>query len=130
MITNAGRFPATPTFMVDRSLTTLSDRAQTWLDTPIERKVEYLRSVSRRFTAVAADMVREGLAAKGVDERYSGEEWVAGPVSLLRTTRLLADTLGGIARTGSVPLPRSAVMAAPDGRVAVQVIPADSRESR
>jgi aldehyde dehydrogenase (NAD(P)+) len=125
MASNAGRFPATPRFVLDRSLTTLSGRAAAWLVTPIDRKVEYLRSVGREVMRVSGDLVGEALAAKGVDERYSGEDWVAGPVTLLRTVRFLAETLEGIADTGRVPISEREVSVRPGGQVVVRVVPSD-----
>ncbi len=120
-----GRFPATPRFQIDRALARLAVRAGDWVHTPIDRKVEYLDSVRRRAIRAAPAMIDEAIAAKGVDERYAGEDWVSGPVTLLRTVRFLADTLGSISRSGRVPLGRDDVWSGPGGRVAVRVMPGD-----
>ena len=121
-----GRVPDTPPFLADRALATLRDRARSWAALPLADKVGYLRSAARATIAVAPGMIDEALAAKGVDRRYSGEDWVSGPVTMLRTMRFLADTLEHIDRTGRVPIPDPAVFAEPDGGAAVRVMPADS----
>lgn len=119
------RRPPTSVFQADRSLSTLQEGADTWLRLPIGRKIEYLQSVARRTFEVAPLLVRDALAAKGVDDRWSGEDWVAGPLTQLRTVRFLVDTLGWIRRTGRIPIAENRISTRPDGQVVVRVTPAD-----
>lgn len=117
---------ATDPAAVDSAVATLRSNAAGWLELPVADKAVRLRELRERFIAVADDIVDAGLAAKGLDRGYAGEEWASGPLSVLRTLRFLEDSLRGIAATGRVPLPESAIRERPDGQVAVDVLPGDS----
>ena len=120
-----GHLPETPTTTLDAAVTTLAGNASAWVRIPLGAKLGYLRQVLRRFAEVSPDLVRDAVAAKGVDATYAGEDWVSGPLSVLRTSRFLATTLQGIDRTGAVPLPDDAIKERPDCQVTVDVMPGD-----
>lgn len=113
------------TEVIDSAVATLKSNAVTWLELPVADKAVRLGELRSRFAAVADDIVAAGLHAKGLDKGFAGEEWASGPLSVLRTMRFLEDSLSGIASTGRVPLPESAIRERPDGQVAVDVMPAD-----
>ena len=113
----------TSSFQMDRALQTLRSRAESWPNVPIGEKLEYLRSILRRTLEVAPAMVADTVAAKGVTEQIGAEDWVSGPVCILRTVRFLTDTLETIRRTGRVAT--GPVSTRPDGQVTVRVTPAD-----
>jgi acyl-CoA reductase-like NAD-dependent aldehyde dehydrogenase len=115
----------TSEFLLDRAVRGLQKRAQTWLDLGIEDRIVYLKEVGRRTAETAPALVAEAVAAKGVDVRYGGEDWVAGPITQLRLIRFLIGTLEGIRRRGRVPVPRHRISTRPDGQVVVRVTPAD-----
>ncbi|WKZ82690.1 MAG: aldehyde dehydrogenase family protein [Acidimicrobiia bacterium] len=110
---------------LEASLKTLSLSATGWRRTSTEDKARLLRTVARRFFEVSDDLVAASLAARGVGPDRAGEDWVSGPVAVLRTWRLLAGSLEAIARTGRVAIPDGAFGTRPDGTVTVDVIPAD-----
>lgn len=111
---------------LEESLKTLSMSATGWRRMPLEEKARLLRLVARRFFEVSDDLVAASLAAKGASPDLAGEEWVSGPVAVLRTWRFLAGSLEAIARTGRVALGDSAFDTRPDGTVTVDVIPGDA----
>lgn len=115
----------TSTFQIDQSVETLRSRAADWSAVPIERKIEYLRAVQGGTLAVAHDLVAEAMAAKGVSERVAAEDWLSGPIIILRTLRFLIETLESIRRTGRVPIEDRDVSVRSDGQVVVRVTPAD-----
>src|SRR3990172_13196865 len=108
-----GHLPEPPTTTLDAAVTTLAGNASAWVRIPLGAKLGYLRQVLRRFAEVSPDLVRDAVAEKGVDATYAGEDWVSGPLSVLRTSRFLATTLQGIDRTGAVPLPDDAIKERP-----------------
>ena len=116
---------ATPTGTIDASLETLAQRAPAWAAVPVGERAAMLRDLGTRFLDVSDDLVADAIAAKGLDASYGGEDWVSGPISFIRTTRFLADTLEGIARTGRVVLGDRDFSARPDGQVTVDVMPGD-----
>jgi len=120
-----GSLPDTSLTAIDSAISTLASSARSWAELPVADKAVRLRKVRSRFAEVADDMVAAGLAAKDLDDRYAGEEWASGPLGVIRTMRFLEDSLSGIAATGRVPIPDSAIRARPDGQVAVDVLPGD-----
>jgi acyl-CoA reductase-like NAD-dependent aldehyde dehydrogenase len=124
--------PATPAratetsrYLLDRSLATLRSASETWASRSIEDRIDDLAEIGRRTMEAAPDLVAEAVRAKGIGRESAGEEWVAGPLAVLRTIRFLRETLIGIKRRGVVPLPDSAIRERPDGQVVVDVMPAD-----
>jgi acyl-CoA reductase-like NAD-dependent aldehyde dehydrogenase len=120
--------PSTPTsqYLLDRSLGTLREHAAEWAAVDIAERIRLLEGISTRLMEVASDLVADSVRAKGIEGRRAGEEWVAGPLTTLRTVRLLRSTLRGIERRGAVPIPDSALRERPDGQVVVDVMPADA----
>jgi hypothetical protein len=115
----------TSSFQIDRSLETLRNRAADWSGLPIGRKIEYLRAIQRGTLGVASELVAEAVAAKGVSERTGAEDWLSGPIIILRTIRFLIDTLESIQRTGRVPIDDRHVSVRSNGQVVARVNPAD-----
>ncbi len=117
--------PDTPPATLDAEVETLAAHAPAWVRIPTGEKAALLREVARRFAEISADLVADSIAAKGVGPEYAGEEWIAGPISVIRTARFLADTLEAIDRTGQVPIPDRAIRELASGQVGVEVMPAD-----
>ncbi len=78
-----------------------------------------------RTFEVAPDLVAAASAAKGISGQATGEEWVGGPLIILRTMRFLQETLEGIRRSGEVPVADAAIRERPDGQVEIDVLPGD-----
>jgi acyl-CoA reductase-like NAD-dependent aldehyde dehydrogenase len=117
--------PPTSHSDIDRSLATLTERAPAWAALLLDERIAYLRSLLAGTFATAPGLVADTCAAKGFNSVQAGEEWVATVVAMLRTMRILLDTLEGIRRDGRVPLPESAVHVRPDGQVTVRVVPSN-----
>ncbi len=117
---------ATSQYLLDRSLGTLRDSAVGWSRRSIDDRIADLAAIRVRTMEAAPDLVADALRAKGIGPEMAGEEWVAGPMAVLRTLRFLQGTLEGIRRRGEVPLPDRAIRELPDGQVAVDVLPGDT----
>ena len=118
--------PDTTAPAIDGAVTTVAGTASRWLALPVAEKADHLSEIRRRFAAASDDIVAAALAAKSLDQRYAGEDWVSGPMAVIRTIRFLEGTLGGIAASGRVPIPDSAIRERPGGQVAVEVMPGDA----
>jgi hypothetical protein len=108
----------------------LAARAEAWFALPAREKLRYVRAAAAGTRRVAADQVRAACAAKGhpFDGPLAAEDWFGGPVAQLRGLRLLARTLERVAAGGpAAAMPRE-VRTLPDGRLAVDVFPADWRD--
>ncbi len=120
-----GRAPTTSQHLLDRSLATLRASADAWSRRTIDERILDLETVARRMWEIAPDLVADSVRAKSIGPELAGEEWVAGPLTVLRTARFLRSTLLGIRRRGRVPLPDKAIRELADGQVAVDVLPGD-----
>lgn len=116
---------STSQYLLDRSLATLRSNARAWSERSIGDRRDDLAGIARRTLEAAPDLVADAVRAKGIPDSMAGEEWVAGPLSVLRTIRFLGSTLRGIERRGDVPLPEDAMRERADGQVVVDVMPAD-----
>ncbi len=121
----SGPATATPRSLLDRSLSTLARNAVAWSQRSIDDRIADLASIRVRTMEAAPDLVADSLRAKGIGPEMAGEEWMAGPMSVLRTVRFLQGTLEGIRRRGEVPLPDKAIRELPNGQVTVDVLPGD-----
>lgn len=115
----------TSRYLLDRSLATLRENAAAWARRDILDRVADLESIAARTIEAAPDLVADAVRAKGIPASMAGEEWVGGPLSVLRTIRFLRSTLLGIHRRGEVPLPERAFRERADGQVVVDVMPGD-----
>jgi hypothetical protein len=119
------RIAATSRHDLDAALATLRSRAAAWTATGIEARLALIDELLRDTLAAAPAWTTHAAAAKGIrrDSRLMGEDWLSGPVPVLRNLRLLARTLREIRDTGR-PQPPS-LDVAPNGQVVAKVFPAD-----
>jgi acyl-CoA reductase-like NAD-dependent aldehyde dehydrogenase len=121
----AGRFPPTQPAAIDRALATLRDHREAWLDVPISAKAGYLREIAGRAIDAAPGFVADAVAAKGIAPELGSEDWIATFVTVLRTVRILGDSLEHIARTGETLVTDSMVRIRDNGQVAIRAMPYD-----
>lgn len=110
-------------------LAALIDRARTasrtFVQLPIQDRIEMLQQMRRNYAEVAEEQVRAACEAKGLDFDHpvSGEEWLVGPLGIIRALRLLEQSLRDIQATGAPRIPGMRTLE--DGRLAVRVFPTD-----
>jgi Aldehyde dehydrogenase family len=94
MGSNSCRVDTSPS-EADALLARLSHYKQVWVQVPLERRIEYLTLCLTDVRAAAEPWVEAACAVKGLDPQMSiaGEEWIAGPFTVLRYLRLLIRTL-------------------------------------
>jgi hypothetical protein len=121
----AHRIAPTSRAELDAAVSTLRSRAGAWTQIGIEGRLALIEEVQRDTLAAAPDWTTQAAAAKGIprDSALMGEDWISGPVPVLRNLRLLARTLREIRDTGR-PQPPS-LEVAPNGQVVAQVFPSD-----
>ena len=110
---------------LDRAVETVGNRKDAWAKVSIAERIELARQCMRGTLEVAAAMVAAGCEAKGLEPESpaGGEEWFAGPVSILRNIGLLIETLSSIQKSGYPEVPRGAIRRLPTGQLAVRVFP-------
>lgn len=106
----------------EATLVRLADRRDAWTQVGLADRVAYLRRCIVDVQAVADAWVEAACHAKGIDPTSSlaGEEWLAGPVAVVRNLRLLIRSL----EAGGQPRPAH-WRSRPDGQVIAQVFPED-----
>src|SRR5262249_44912597 len=87
--------------------------------------VHLLRSMREGYFSIAEESVLAACRAKGIDPRSSiaGEEWLSGPLIVIRNLRLLEEALQDVQREGIPRISKSQLRTLPDGRLAVKVFP-------
>jgi hypothetical protein len=120
-----GGIAPTPRQDLDAALDTLRSRAAAWNATGVADRLELLAELVHDTLAAAPAWTTAAAVAKGIrrDSPLMGEDWISGPIAVLRNLKLLERTLGQIRDTGA-PQPPS-LEVAPNGQVVAQVFPAD-----
>jgi acyl-CoA reductase-like NAD-dependent aldehyde dehydrogenase len=110
---------------LDQAVGELAERAQAWAGLPVPARIDLVRRCLEAQRSVAEPMVRAACRAKGLDfdTPASVEEWLSGPVAIVRNLRLLAEALAGIQSSGAPALAPDAVRRLPGGQLAVRVFP-------
>jgi acyl-CoA reductase-like NAD-dependent aldehyde dehydrogenase len=110
---------------LDEAIRTLQNNKDAWFEMPIERKIEYAKSIHRRTYEVANGQVAAATRAKGIpfNSAAAGEDWLAGPFIQLRITRLLIESLEQIREHGTLRIPPRRISTRPDGQLKVEVFP-------
>ena len=99
-----------------------------WAKLALTERIRLLEDLRRAYAAIAEPSVRAACEAKGIDPGgpLAGEEWLAGPVVVIRNLRLLADSLRDIQKHGVPVIPRSHLRTLEDGRLAAKLFPRDA----
>ncbi|MFK7991579.1 MAG: NAD-dependent aldehyde dehydrogenase [Sandaracinaceae bacterium] len=120
--THAPQAASTALETVDRLVARLVARKDDWVKTSIETRIDLLKRCIERTEAVAEDWVAAACRAKGLspESPQGGEEWLAGPMVLVRNMRLLVDAL----EAGGQPAP-TALRQRANGQHVARVFPAD-----
>lgn len=115
----------TSSTQLDQALGELRDRALPFARLAPREKANLLRDVLGRVIDAAPRMVALGCQAKSIDAQsaIAGEEWFAGPVTIVNAVSALAAALDDVARRGAPRLPFRSARERDDGRVDVRVFP-------
>ncbi|MCB9639195.1 MAG: aldehyde dehydrogenase family protein [Myxococcales bacterium] len=110
---------------MDHDLKVLEENKTRWARLPIREKIQLLSKVRDGFVKIMHEQVEGGLRAKGIrrDTPQSADEWMGGPVIILRNLRLLQRSLEQVADAGRPYLDMSKVRTRSNGQVVVNVFP-------
>jgi acyl-CoA reductase-like NAD-dependent aldehyde dehydrogenase len=109
---------------LDKAVDAVKAEARAFARMPIADKVKLLRETMETVASAGEAWASAGTAAKGLPPD-NGEEWLMGPVPVMRNLRLVAATLERV-MSGAPAIPPERVRTRPDGRVEVDVFPTDS----
>lgn len=116
--------PPTPRADLDAALGRLRAQATSFARAPVEARVALAKRMLAGYRRIAGESVRAGCSHKGLTfgRAESAEEWLVGPMLVLRQLRLYIETLERLAE-GRPPLDPSRVRTRPDERVVVRALP-------
>jgi aldehyde dehydrogenase (NAD(P)+) len=119
----------TPPAELERALARLRERADELARLSIASRIQLLRSALRGYKDAAPEAVRAICAVKGLapEGDPAAEEWLVGPMPVLRNIRLLIETLERL-EVGLPPIDPSCLHTRKDGRVVVDAYPAGGME--
>jgi acyl-CoA reductase-like NAD-dependent aldehyde dehydrogenase len=108
---------------IDRAIASLHSHRDHWVETSIPQRLAYLQDCLDRTLDVAEAWANAGCEAKGIDPKstLAGEEWITGPISTVRSIRLLMTTLQA---NGQLPPPK--IYQRQDGQFVAEILPANS----
>ncbi|HSK24980.1 MAG TPA: aldehyde dehydrogenase family protein [Egicoccus sp.] len=117
--------PPTSREDIDAALSTLRERAAAWVLTDVDARLELLAELVDDTLEAAPAWTLAAAEAKGIrrDSPKMGEDWISGPIMVIRNLQLLVRTLEQIRDTGR-PQPPS-LEVAPNGQVVAKVFPSD-----
>ena len=120
------RMPPTSKEKIDAALEVLREHAGEWVGMGIDERITLLETLTKSTLDVSERWIAAALEAKGISRGTAAEaeEWLAGPVVVLRNLQLLKRTLEDIRDHGSPRLP-GRVTTRPDGQVVAPVFPTD-----
>ncbi|MFY2563471.1 aldehyde dehydrogenase [Corallococcus terminator] len=121
---------STPAGTLDTVIQRVKQGSRAWVKLGIPERLSLLEELSRGYVAIAEPSVRAACEAKGIDPDgpLAGEEWLAGPMVVVRNLRLLADSLRDIQRHGVPRIPASRLRTMEDGRLAARIYPMNALE--
>jgi len=118
--------PATSDAERKAKLTRVATSKRHWLGKGIPERIAYLESCMAATEEVASAWVHDMCLLKGIhpDEPLAGEEWIAGPLFVMRNARMLIETL----RAGGQRKPPAQHVRA-NGQMVMRVLPEDLHDT-
>lgn len=115
--------PATPIESLDGILKGLSAQTEAWIDTSLHERVRLLDACIQATVDASDGWVDAACRAKGLPptDNRCGEEWLAGPMALVRNIRMLRNAL----KAGGAPDIKK-LRTLDNGQKVAQVFPADT----
>ena len=124
-----GTIPHDTRDRLDKAVADLAARKDDWVALDIPSRIRLLEQCIRDTYETTDDWVDAAMQAKGIaaDTPAAGEDLAYGPMQLIRTMRLIKETLEDLDEHGEVQLPGEPYVR-PDGQVAVPVFPTGWRD--
>ncbi|MEC9071738.1 MAG: aldehyde dehydrogenase family protein, partial [Myxococcota bacterium] len=118
--------PVTPVEQIQRSLEELAAQREPWIDLGIPERIKLLKQMRRDMLEVAPSWVEAACAAKRIPRGTptEGEEWFAGPFTVIRNLRLFQRSLEDLLRHGRT-MPPGEPVTRPGDLIAVPVFPSE-----
>jgi len=112
---------------LDAAVAAVDARKDHWAQLPIRDRIALIHQCIAGCVGAAEAMVAASCKAKGLDDSSPAvaEEWMGGPVPIVRNLRLLATTLAEIDALGAPSLRTTPLRRTPTAELALRVFPSD-----
>ncbi len=122
---------STATQKLDELVARVSDGCRAFVRLSVRDRIRLLEDMREGYRAIAEESVAAACQAKGIDPTspLAGEEWLSGPVIAIRNLRLMQEALKDVSRSGAPQIQRSWIRKLADGRLAIQVYPANALDA-
>lgn len=116
---------------IDETVRRVKEGSRLFAKLSVTERIALLDNIRHRYYQIVEDSVVAACRAKGIDPNsaLAGEEWIAGPMIVLRNFRLLLHSLHDIQRSGTPRIDRSWIRHLADGRLAIRVYPTSNLDS-
>lgn len=114
---------ATGSELMDQVVARLRDGAKEFVRLSLDQRIALARSMQAGYLRVAERSVEAACKARGLPPELAGEQWVCGPMIVVRALRLTIEALESLKRTGNTPIGELGRTA--DDRLKVRVFPAN-----
>jgi aldehyde dehydrogenase (NAD(P)+) len=121
----------TPAQTMDSLVHRIKEGSRAWVKLSPAERTALLEELRRSYAAIAEPSVRAACEAKGIapESPTAGEEWLAGPLVVLRNLRLLAESLKDIQKHGVPHIPASWLRTLDNGQLSARLYPANLLDS-
>jgi hypothetical protein len=122
---------ATPPESMEPLVRRIKEGSRAWVRATLGERIALLEELRRSCYAIAEPSVRAACEAKGIDPEspLAGEEWLAGPLVVLRNLRLLVESLRDVQRQGVPHIPPSWLRTLGSGQLCARLYPANALDS-
>ena len=129
MKSNTVTFPPSSITEMDDAVSILREQKDKWQGLPLTEKIDILDESICTYGTMLENWVNLNLEAKGVvnNQNAEGQEWIGGPLVILRYLQGLKRALGDIQRFG-VPQFSGPVSGRSNGQVVAQIYPSSLYE--
>jgi len=105
----------------------IKEGSRAWVKVSPAERIALLEELRRSYSAIAEPSVRAACEAKGIHPASptAGEEWLAGPLVVLRNLRLLVESLKDIQLHGVPHIPASWLRTLDNGQLSARLYPAN-----
>jgi acyl-CoA reductase-like NAD-dependent aldehyde dehydrogenase len=114
---------------LDQAIEKVHGSARVFAKLSFDERIALCRSMLQGYVRVAGESVAVACRAKGIGpgSQQEGEEWMTGPLPIVRHMRLLCEQLAYIRDHGTTRIGK--IIQRPDGRLGVRLFPSSLRDA-
>ncbi len=128
----AANIPSATAFTaLDQVVHRVKEGSRAFARLSLDDRMQLAEQMRQGYREISERSVIEACQAKGIDfnSSLSGEEWLVGPLAVLRNLRLILESLREIKEYGAPRIHPKWISQLPDGRISVKVYPTSTLDA-